>query len=41
VKPWLVIEHTGGHAGVERVYREVLDGRIPPGKAHVLSIGRM
>jgi uncharacterized protein DUF2855 len=40
VKPWLVIEHTGGRAGVERVYREVLDGRTPPEKAHVLSIDR-
>jgi hypothetical protein len=40
VKPWLVIEHTTGRAGVERVYREVLDGRTPPEKAHVASIAQ-
>jgi hypothetical protein len=40
VKPWLIIDHTGGASGVERVYQEVLEGRTPPQKAHVLSIGR-
>jgi hypothetical protein len=40
VKPWLAIAHTGGQAGVERAYREVLEGRVPPEKAHVLSIAR-
>ena len=40
VKPWLVIEHTAGMVGVERVYREVLEGRTPPEKAHVLSIAQ-
>jgi len=38
VKPWLVIEHTTGSGGVERVYREVLDGRTPPEKAYIVSI---
>src|SRR5262245_722850 len=38
VKPWLVIEHTTGRAGMERVYGEGLDGRTPPEKAHVVSI---
>jgi hypothetical protein len=37
-QPWLLIAHTTGIAGAERVYREVLDGRTPPEKAHVLSI---
>lgn len=41
VEPWLVIEHTVGKQGVERVYREVLDGRTPPERAHVLSIARL
>jgi hypothetical protein len=40
VKPWLIVEHTAGHAGVERVYRDVLDGRTPSDKAHVLSIAQ-
>jgi hypothetical protein len=40
VKPWLLIEHTTGPAGVERVYREVLDGRTPPEKAHVVSVAQ-
>jgi hypothetical protein len=40
VKPWLVIQHTTGRAGVERVYREVLDGRTPPEQAHVVSIAQ-
>jgi len=38
VEAWLATEHTAGRAGVERVYREVLDGRTPPEKAHILSI---
>ncbi len=38
VTQWLIIEHTAGKAGVERVYREVLDGKTPPEQAHVLSI---
>jgi hypothetical protein len=40
VKPWLVIEHTAGRAGMERVYEEVLNGRTPPEKAHVVSIAQ-
>lgn len=36
--PWLVIEHAAGRSAVERIYREVLEGRTPPQKAHVLSI---
>jgi hypothetical protein len=38
VKPWLVIEHTYGNEGVERVYQEVLCGRTPPENAHIVSI---
>jgi Protein of unknown function (DUF2855) len=40
VKPWLMIEHAAGHAGVERVYLEVLGGRTLPQRAHILSIAR-
>jgi hypothetical protein len=38
VNPWLAIEHSAGKAGVERAYREVLEGSSPPEKANVLSI---
>ena len=38
VAPWLVIELTAGRCGVERTYREVLDGRTPPERAHLLAI---
>ena len=38
VAPWLVIERAIGRRGVEQVYREVLDGKTPPEKAHLLSI---
>ena len=30
--------HTTGSTGVERVYREVLEGQVPDDTAHVLSI---
>jgi hypothetical protein len=36
--PRLVIEHTIGRAGVERVCREVLDGSTPLEKVHVVPI---
>ena len=36
---WLTIDKAAGHAAVERVYRAVLDGRVPPDKAHILSVG--
>ncbi|QCI66580.1 DUF2855 family protein [Phreatobacter stygius] len=39
VGPWLVVEHSTGRDGLERIYRDVLDGRTAPEKAHVLSIG--
>jgi hypothetical protein len=38
VKQWLMIEHTTGLANVERVYREVLDGRTPPERAHLVAV---
>ncbi|MGO9702909.1 MAG: DUF2855 family protein [Xanthobacteraceae bacterium] len=38
VEPWLVIELTAGRCEVERIYCEVLDGRTPPERAHVLAI---
>lgn len=38
VQPWLLVEHAGGKASIERVYREVLEGRTPPEKAHIMSI---
>ncbi len=38
VAPWLAIERTGGRNGLERVYREVLEGRMPPDRAHILSV---
>jgi len=41
VKTWLVIEHATGSYGVERVYREVLDGRTPPEKAYIVSIAQV
>lgn len=38
ITPWLGIELTAGRCGVERIYCEVLDGRTPPERAHVLAI---
>jgi hypothetical protein len=36
-KPWLKIRHASGPAGIERAYREVLDGRVTVDIAHVLT----
>lgn len=38
VAPWLVIEHATGRSAVERIYRDVLEGKVSPERAHVLSI---
>ena len=38
ITPRLGIELTAGRCGVERIYCEVLDGRTPPERAHVLAI---
>jgi hypothetical protein len=35
---WLEVIHGEGFDAVERVYREVLDGRVEPKTAHVLSL---
>jgi hypothetical protein len=35
---WLDLERGDGFDSVERAYREVLEGRVPPERAHVLSI---
>lgn len=37
IAPLLHIETSFGRASIERVYREVLEGRAPPDKAHILS----
>jgi hypothetical protein len=34
---WLKVEHDSGPEAIERVYLDVLDGRIDPAAAHVLS----
>jgi hypothetical protein len=38
VTPWLGMEHAAGKAEVERVYLEVLGGKTPPDRAHLLSV---
>jgi Protein of unknown function (DUF2855) len=35
---WLQVIHGHGAEEVERVYRELLDGRVDPSRAHVLSM---
>ena len=40
VEPWLRYEHGAGRQAVERAYREVLDGRTAPDRAHILSLER-
>jgi Protein of unknown function (DUF2855) len=37
---WLEVEHGRGGEALERVYLDVLDGRVEPAKAHVLSLAR-
>ncbi len=36
---WLEIVHGRGPDAVERVYRDTLEGRVPPSQGHVLSLG--
>ena len=36
---WLRVEHGSGSADVERIYREMLDGKSDPAVGHVLSPG--
>ena len=37
---WLKVEHGEGAEAVERTYLDLLDGRIDPARAHVLSLPR-
>ena len=34
---WLEVEHASGPEALERAYLDVLDGRIDPARAHVIS----
>lgn len=37
-KKWIDVIHSSGAGDVARVYGEVLDGKTPPNKAHILSL---
>jgi hypothetical protein len=37
---WLQVQHERGPQALERAYLELLDGRIDPARAHVLSLAR-
>jgi hypothetical protein len=37
---WMTVEHEQGPQALERVYLELLDGRIDPARAHVISLPR-
>ena len=38
-QPWLNVTHGQGPEAAERVYRELVDGRIDPRRGHLFSIG--
>jgi hypothetical protein len=38
-RDWLRVEHGSGPEDVERIYRELLDGKSDPAVGHVLSPG--
>jgi len=35
---WIRVHHGRGPADVERVYRQTLEGRVPPDEGHILSL---
>ncbi len=37
-KKWIEVVHTSGSSNVDGVYQEVLAGKTPPNKAHILSL---
>jgi hypothetical protein len=38
VKDWLEVRNSSGPDGLEKTYREVLEGRVPPNAGHVVSL---